>query len=88
MEKNKKHNIDIIIDRIVVKEGIETRLSDSLEAALRLADGYAVIDVAESEELLFSEHYACPYCGFNVGELEPRLFLSMHHTDHVKHVMG
>lgn len=74
LEKNKKHNIDIIIDRIVVKEGIETRLSDSLEAALRLADGYAVIDVAESEELLFSEHYACPYCGFNVGELEPRLF--------------
>lgn len=74
IEKNKKHTIDIIVDRVVVKEGIETRLSDSLEAALRLADGYAVIDVVDGEELLFSEHYACPYCGFNVGELEPRLF--------------
>lgn len=74
IEKNKKHTIDIIVDRVVVKEGIETRLSDSLEAALRLADGYAVIDLVDGEELLFSEHYACPYCGFNVGELEPRLF--------------
>lgn len=74
LEKNKKHDIAIIIDRIVVKEGIRSRLFDSFEAALRLADGYALVDVIDQEEMLFSEHYACPYCGFTVGELEPRLF--------------
>ena len=63
-----------MIDRIVVKEGIRSRLFDSFEAALRLADGYAVVDVIGQEEMLFSEHYSCPYCGFTVGELEPRLF--------------
>ena len=68
-----KHDIAIVIDRIVVKEGIRSRLFDSFEAALRLADGYAV-DVIGQEEMLFSEHYSCPYCGFTVGELEPRLF--------------
>ncbi|WP_414841566.1 excinuclease ABC subunit UvrA [Enterococcus saccharolyticus] len=74
LEKNKKHDIAIIIDRIVVKEGIRSRLFDSFEAALRLAEGYAIVDVIGQEELLFSEHYSCPYCGFTVGELEPRLF--------------
>lgn len=74
LEKNKKHNIAIVIDRIIIKEGIRSRLFDSFEAALRLADGYAVVDVIGQEEMLFSEHYACPYCGFTVGELEPRLF--------------
>ncbi|MEQ7106760.1 excinuclease ABC subunit UvrA [Enterococcus gallinarum] len=74
LEKNKKHDIAIVIDRIVVKEGIRSRLFDSFEAALRLADGYAVVDVIDQEEMLFSEHYSCPYCGFTVGELEPRLF--------------
>ncbi len=74
LEKNKKHDIAIVIDRIVVKEGIRSRLFDSFEAALRLADGYALVDVIGQEEMLFSEHYACPYCGFTVGELEPRLF--------------
>ena len=74
LEKNKNHDIAIIIDRIVVKEGIRSRLFDSFEAALRLADGYAVVDVIGQEEMLFSEHYSCPYCGFTVGELEPRLF--------------
>lgn len=74
LEKNKKHSIDIIIDRIVVKEGVTSRLFDSIESALRLADGYAVVDVIGDKELLFSEHYACPYCGFSVGELEPRMF--------------
>lgn len=74
LEKNKKHDIAIIIDRIVVKEGIRSRLFDSFEAALRLADGYAVVDVIGQKEMLFSEHYSCPYCGFTVGELEPRLF--------------
>ncbi|MBC1936864.1 excinuclease ABC subunit UvrA [Listeria grandensis] len=74
LEKNKKHSIDIVIDRIVVKEGVTSRLFDSIESALRLADGYAVVDVIGDKELLFSEHYACPYCGFSVGELEPRMF--------------
>ncbi|ALV22733.1 MAG: excinuclease ABC subunit UvrA [Carnobacterium sp.] len=74
LEKNKKHDIDIIIDRIVVKDGIRSRLFDSFEAALRLAEGYAIADIMGKEEVLFSEHYACPYCGFTVGELEPRLF--------------
>jgi excinuclease ABC subunit A len=74
LEKNKKHDIAIVIDRIVVKEGIRSRLFDSFEAALRLAEGYALVDVIGQEELLFSEHYSCPYCGFTVGELEPRLF--------------
>lgn len=74
LEKNKKHDIAIVIDRIIIKEGIRSRLFDSFEAALRLADGYAVVDVIGLDEMLFSEHYACPYCGFTVGELEPRLF--------------
>lgn len=74
LSKNKKHDIEIIIDRIVVKEGIRSRLFDSFEAALRLAEGYAIVDVIGDKEMLFSEHYACPYCGFTVGELEPRLF--------------
>lgn len=74
LEKNKKHDIAIVIDRIIIKEGIRSRLFDSFEAALRLADGYAVVDVIGQDEMLFSEHYACPYCGFTVGELEPRLF--------------
>ncbi|WP_314064190.1 excinuclease ABC subunit UvrA [uncultured Vagococcus sp.] len=74
LDKNKKHNIEIVIDRIVIKEGIRSRLFDSFEAALRLAEGYALVDIMGQEEILFSEHYACPYCGFTVGELEPRLF--------------
>lgn len=74
LTKNKKHDIEIIVDRIVVKEGIRSRLFDSFEAALRLAEGYAIVDVIGEKEMLFSEHYACPYCGFTVGELEPRLF--------------
>lgn len=74
LEKNKKHDIFVVVDRIVVKEGIRSRLFDSFEACLRLSDGYAVADIIGGEELLFSEHYACPYCGFTVGELEPRLF--------------
>ena len=74
LEKNKKHDIAIVIDHIIIKEGIRSRLFDSFEAALRLADGYAVVDVIGQDEMFFSEHYACPYCGFTVGELEPRLF--------------
>ena len=75
LDKNKNHDIDIVIDRIVVKDGINNRLSDSLEAALRLSGGYATADFMGAQEpLLFSEHYACPVCGFTVGEIEPRLF--------------
>lgn len=74
LEKNKKHSIEIVIDRLVVKDGIRSRLFDSFEAALRLSEGYAIVDVIGEKELLFSEHYSCPYCGFTVGELEPRLF--------------
>ncbi|MDR0921137.1 MAG: excinuclease ABC subunit UvrA [Lactobacillales bacterium] len=74
LEKNKKHDIAIVVDRIVVKDGIRSRLFDSFEAALRLANGYALVDVIGEKEMLFSEHYSCPYCGFTVGELEPRLF--------------
>ncbi|MGP6140735.1 excinuclease ABC subunit UvrA [Jeotgalibaca sp. A127] len=74
LNKNTNHNISIIIDRIVVKEGIRSRLYDSVESALNLADGYVVIDIIDGEEMMFSEHYACPKCGFTVGEIEPRLF--------------
>ncbi|TCP24890.1 excinuclease ABC subunit A [Scopulibacillus darangshiensis] len=74
LEKNKKHNIEVVIDRIIVKDGIQSRLADSLEAAVRLADGRVIVDIIDGEELLFSEHHACPYCGFSIGELEPRLF--------------
>jgi excinuclease ABC subunit A len=74
LEKNKKHSIEVVVDRIVVKDGIASRLADSLETALKLADGKVIIDVIGQEELLFSEHHACPYCGFSIGELEPRMF--------------
>lgn len=74
LEKNKKHDIDIVVDRIVVKEGVRSRLFDSLEVALRLSEGYALVDIIEGDEMLFSEHYSCPYCGFTVGDIEPRLF--------------
>lgn len=74
LSKSKMHTIDIVVDRLVNKEGIRSRLFDSIEAALRLGDGYVVIDTMDGNELLFSEHYSCPVCGFTVPELEPRLF--------------
>ncbi len=74
LEKNKKHSIDVVVDRIIIKDGIAARLADSLETALKLADGKVVVDVIGEGELLFSEKHACPYCGFSIGELEPRLF--------------
>ncbi len=74
LDKNKKHSIEVVIDRVVMKEGVAARLSDSLETALRLAEGRVLVDVMEHEELLFSEHHACPICGFSIGELEPRMF--------------
>lgn len=74
LDKNKQHDIDVVVDRIVVKDGIRSRLFDSLETALNRSDGYAKIDVIDGETLQFSEHHACPYCDFTVPELEPRLF--------------
>lgn len=74
LDKNKKHSIDIVIDRIIIKDGITARLTDSLENGLKLGEGRVVIDVMGQEEMLFSELHACPYCGFSIGELEPRMF--------------
>ncbi|MDY2775234.1 MAG: excinuclease ABC subunit UvrA [Streptococcus infantarius] len=74
LSKSKMHNIEIVVDRLINKDGIRSRLFDSVEAALRLADGYVIIDTMDGNELLFSEHYSCPVCGFTVPELEPRLF--------------
>jgi len=74
LEKNKKHSIEVVVDRIVVKEGISARIADSLETALKLGEGKVIVDVMGEEELLFSENHACPLCGFSIGELEPRMF--------------
>lgn len=74
LEKNKKHTINVIIDRLVMKEEIKTRLYESIEAASKLAHGKVVIDVLGKEKLLFSENFACPHCDFSLTELEPRLF--------------
>ena len=81
LEKQIKHDIDVVVDRIVTKEGLEQRLADSLETALRLADGIAVAEWADTAEgesepkrLLFSEKFACPVSGFTISEIEPRLF--------------
>ena len=74
LEKNKKHDIEVVVDRIIVKPGVESRLSDSLETALALGEGKVIVDVMDEEELLFSENHACPICGFSISELEPRLF--------------
>ncbi|AXF56289.1 excinuclease ABC subunit UvrA [Salicibibacter kimchii] len=74
LEKNKKHTIEVVIDRVIIKEGVESRLSGSLETGLEQSGGRVLIDVINGEEVLFNQHHACPYCGFSVDELEPRLF--------------
>ncbi|TVY09362.1 excinuclease ABC subunit UvrA [Paenibacillus cremeus] len=74
LEKNKKHTIEVVVDRIVVKPDVQTRLADSLETALKLAEGRVIVDVMEKEELLFSQNLACPECGFSIEELAPRMF--------------
>ena len=74
LEKNKKHNIDAVVDRIIIKEGIEGRLTDSIEAAFKLADGLVVVNIIGGKDILFSENFACPDCGISINELEPRLF--------------
>ncbi|MED3622852.1 excinuclease ABC subunit UvrA [Neobacillus thermocopriae] len=74
LDKNKKHSIEVVVDRIVIKEGIASRVADSLETALGLGEGKVIVDVIGEEELMFSENHACPQCGFSIGELEPRMF--------------
>ncbi|PTQ54236.1 MAG: Excinuclease ABC subunit A [Hydrogenibacillus schlegelii] len=74
LDKNKKHTIEVVVDRLVKKAGIESRLADSLETALQLGDGKVLVDVVGGETLIFSEKYACPICGFSLPELSPRLF--------------
>ena len=76
--KNNKHSISVVVDRLVVKEEMNTRLTDSVETALRLADGLVVISV-DGEETMFSDKFACPHCGFTLEEMEPRSFpLTVH----------
>lgn len=74
LEKNKKHSIEVIVDRLVIKEEIRSRLSDSLETAVGLSEGIVIIDVSDGEELLFSLNYACPEHGVSIEELEPNMF--------------
>jgi len=74
LDKNIKHDIDIVIDRLIIKEGIQQRLTDSIENALRLSDGLMTVDVIDGEPLRFSQNFACPECGISIEEIEPRSF--------------
>ena len=74
MDKNIKHNIDIVVDRLVIKEGIEKRLTDSLENVFDLSEGNAIVDVIDGEPMNFSQNFACPDCGISIDEVEPRSF--------------
>ncbi|MGZ4164551.1 MAG: excinuclease ABC subunit UvrA, partial [Tumebacillaceae bacterium] len=74
MEKNKKHTVEVVVDRIVVKDDVATRLADSLETALKLAEGTVIVGIVDGEEMLFSSNLSCPECGFSVEELAPRMF--------------
>ncbi|MCW6110783.1 excinuclease ABC subunit UvrA [Clostridium sporogenes] len=74
LEKNKKHTIEAVVDRLVVKEGIESRLADSMETALKLSEGIVIINVVGEEDILFSEKFACVDCNISIGEIAPRMF--------------
>ncbi|NLM48432.1 MAG: excinuclease ABC subunit UvrA [Epulopiscium sp.] len=74
LEKNKKHSIEVVVDRLVVKDNIEKRLTDSIETVMELSKGLLLVDVIDGEELTFSQDFACPDCGISIGEIEPRLF--------------
>jgi excinuclease ABC subunit A len=74
LDKNIKHNIEVVVDRLIIKEGIEGRLSESIESALKLTEGLVIVNVIGKEDILFSENFACADCGISVGEIEPRLF--------------
>ena len=72
--KNKKHNIDVVVDRLVIKDDIRSRLTDSIESACKLSKGKVIIDIVGEEEMLLSENFACPMCDYSLEELEPRIF--------------
>ena len=74
LDKNKKHNIEIVIDRLIIKDGIEKRLTDSIETVLKLSEGLLVVDVIGDKEINFSQSFSCPDCGIGMDELEPRTF--------------
>ena len=74
LEKNKKYNIEIVVDRLVIKEGIESRLADSIETASALTNGLIMINIIDGEDLLFSQNYACPEHGVSIDEMSPRMF--------------
>ena len=74
LEKTKKHTIEVVIDRLVIKEGIESRISDSLESALKLGEGLVIVNIIGKEDILFSEDFACIDCGISIGEIAPRMF--------------
>lgn len=74
LDKNKKHTIYVIVDRLVIKEAIRSRLYEAIEVAVELSHGKVIVDVVGSEEVLFSENFACPYCDYSLEELEPRIF--------------
>ena len=76
MDKNLKHNIEILVDRLIIKEGIEQRLSDSIENVLKLAEGLMIVDVIDGEPKTFSQNFSCPDCGISIEELEPEYFPS------------
>ena len=87
LEKNKKHNIEIVVDRLVIKADIRSRLADSLETASGLSGGVVIVNVIDGEDILFSQNYACPEHGVSIEELSPRLkgrHLSFGHTCHLK----
>lgn len=74
LEKNKKHNVEIVVDRLVIKEGIDSRLADSIETASSLTNGLILVNVIDGEDMLFSQNYACPEHGISIDELTPRMF--------------
>ena len=74
LDKNKKHNIEIVVDRLSVRDGIQKRLTDSIETALKLAEGLMTVDVIDGETLNFSQSFSCPDCGISIDEVEPRSF--------------
>lgn len=72
--KNKKHNIEVVVDRLIIREGIENRLTDSIETVMSLSGGLMIVDVIDGDEIVFSQNYACPHCNISIEELTPRLF--------------
>ena len=74
LEKNKKHNIEIVVDRLAIREGIEKRMAESIESVMQLSGGLLVVDVIDGEPINFSQSFSCPDCGISIDEIEPRSF--------------